>query len=163
MFWKPDPACSILNQPDFADDPGGYFDWIDGCYGDRPEAEEVPPVPPVPPCRPSRWRDPIRQCCWQVVCGPFGPEVIPCFENACLVVEPGTIQAIQISPDGFRVRIATDGGSEVVTVERDQAPIRGLAGAMVTGTVVGRELTAVAPDRWRELAEAFSRTPRSGA
>jgi hypothetical protein len=76
--WKPstDPECSPFNQPEYTEDPGGYWDWADKCISWTDEIDVGPDFPPIP-CKPRIWTD-IRGNCWKIVCTQYGPWLESC-------------------------------------------------------------------------------------
>ena len=150
-MWKQTFECSSLNEPDFEDDPSGWFDWYDDCASGADPVAEPPQPPSLPPCRPRHYT--VNGKCWEVVCTNEGPEIRPCLKTP---VPPNLtaieILAIRIANDGFHVQTLSKGGLLMEKIKHGKIKLKHLGAAMIFKQALPElSIKKIKPDFWQKL------------
>ena len=165
-MWKPstDPECSPFNQPEYTEDPGGYWDWADKCIAWTDEIDIGPEIPPIP-CKPRIWTD-MRGNCWKLVCTQYGPWLESCGRHwgppppdtipssYSLIMPPVTIKllAVGFGKEGIEVKVGQDCGIETQVIPGGKVPISKVAFAvMAEAELPAAQLSELSRDYWQGM------------
>jgi hypothetical protein len=156
-------GCSPLFQPDFEEDPDGYFEYWEDCIDSTPPVFEDPWQPP---CRPYRWIDPRNGRCMEKICTSLGPEFRPCPGEPTIPSDYPQVVALQLRTEGFGVLVATEEGQRLESLSRQAARKIGL-GKIITAMINRAKLpttdvTHVPTDFWDKQKRLKVPRPQAG-
>jgi hypothetical protein len=146
-----DPACSPFNQPEYTEDPGGYWDWADKCITWTDEIDVGPDIPPIP-CKPRIWTD-LRGNCWKIVCTEYGPWTESCGRNwGPLPPDSIKLLAVGFGKEGIEVKVGRDCGIETQVIPGGTVPISKVAFAlMADAELPTAQLAELDADYWDRM------------
>jgi hypothetical protein len=146
-----DWECSIFNQPEYTEDPGGYWDWYDNCIVWTDDIEVDPGLPPIP-CKPRMWID-SRGRCWKIVCTEFGPQLESCGGVLDpLPVEGAKLRSVGFGPKGIELGVLDDRGIQTQIIPAGKVPISKLAFALLAGAELPTaQITDIDADYWDRM------------
>jgi len=125
-MWKQSFECSGINEPNFEDNPSGWFDWFDDCMSGENGNHEPPPIP----CRPGRYS--VNGKCWQIVCTTDGTELRPCFTTPIPPnINSVIVTAVCITNNGFLVQTQSAKGLKTDKIKHGKIRLKHIAAALI--------------------------------
>ncbi|MGH8528205.1 MAG: hypothetical protein ACREXY_29485 [Gammaproteobacteria bacterium] len=164
MTWNTrDQGCSPLFEPDFEEDPDGYFDYWQDCIDDT-HSDFADPW--QPPCRPYRWTDPRNGRCMEKICTAEGPEFRPCPGEPTIPSDYPQVVALQLRTYGFGILVATEEGQRLQSLSRKAVKKIGLV--QIISALINKaklpapDVTKVPTDFWEKQKRFKVPRPQRG-